>query len=190
MITPQDFKRAMARLAGAVTVITTCDAQGQPWGFTATAFTSLSLNPPLVLCCLNCEADCYQAFLNGQAFAVNILTEQQQHLAQRFATKGRAKYHEAQLTRGISGLPLLPDALVTLECKLQHIYAGGDHSILVGLVEHGETSHGTRAQPLLYYAQKYGSFTSLPTAPEVHEVHDQAPRARPILVYPDEKHIG
>lgn len=162
MIASEDFKRTLAQLAGAVTVITTSDAQDQPWGFTATAFCSLSLNPPLVLCCLSHDADCYQAFSEGQSFAVNMLNEQQRHLAQRFATKGRAKYQETQFTVGKLGLPLLPDVLVTLECTLHTIYAGGDHSILIGQVEHGSMGSDAGARPLIYYAQTYGSFVGLP----------------------------
>lgn len=162
MIPTQDFKQAMAHLAGAVTVITTCDAQGQPWGFTATAFCSLSLDPPLVLCCLSQDADCFQAFLHRRAFAVNILTEQQRHLARRFATKGRAKYQETQFSTGRMGLPLLSDALLTLECGVQSVFPGGDHSILVGLVEHTTQADEDQAsKPLLYYAQTYGTFAPL-----------------------------
>ena len=162
MIASEDFKRTLAQLAGAVTVITTCDAQGQPWGFTATAFCSLSLHPPLVLCCLSYDADCYQAFSERRAFAVNMLTEQQRHLAQRFATKGRAKYQETQFTTGALGLPLLPGVLVTLECTLHTTYAGGDHSILIGQVEHSAMGSDASARPLIYYAQTYGSFVALP----------------------------
>lgn len=185
MIAPQDFKRAMAQLAGAVTVITTCDEQGQPWGFTATAFSSLSLDPPLVLCCLNRNADCYHAFLSRQAFAVSILTAQQQYLAQRFASKGRAKYQETSFITGKLGLPFLPDALVTLECSLQESYPGGDHSILIGLVEHGEARSAPTAQPLLYYAQTYGSFTGL--TPALPEKNTQDLSQLSALVYRDEK---
>ena len=115
MIVPEDFKRALARLAGTVTVITTRDEAGQPWGFTATAFCSLSLNPPLVLFCLSKDADCYQAFTRGRAFAVHMLTEQQRDLAQRFATKGRGKYRGIAFSGGRLGPPLLDGALVTLD---------------------------------------------------------------------------
>jgi flavin reductase ActVB len=188
MIASQDFKRAMAQLTGAVTVITTCDEQGQPWGFTATAFSSLSLDPPLVLCCLSRDADCSQVFLAGHTFAVNILTEQQRYLAQRFATKGRAKYHETPFTSGKLGLPLLPAALVTLECSIQNIYPGGDHSILVGLVEHGEASSAPVGQPLLYYAQMYGSFAKLATT--TPEKNGQDLPAQSVLAHPNEKRVG
>lgn len=163
MIGSQDFKRAMARLTGAVTIITTCDEQGQPWGFTATAFCSLSLNPPLVLCCLHQDADCHQTFLRRHAFAVNILSEQQCHLASRFATKGRAKYEGLTFVQGRLGLPLLTGTLLSLECSVHNIVPGGDHSILIGQVETSEqTEDETLSRPLLYYAQAYGTFQTLP----------------------------
>jgi flavin reductase ActVB len=163
MISAQDFKRAMARLAGAVNVITTRDEQGQAWGFTATAFCSLSLQPPLVLFCLGQDADCYQAFLRARSFAVNMLSEQQRELAQRFATKGRAKYRETAFAGGKPGPPLLPGSLVTLECSVQNIYPGGDHSIITGLVERAELAgDGAGNHPLLYYAQTYGTFAGQP----------------------------
>lgn len=165
MIAPQDFKRALAQLAGAVTVITTCDEAGQPWGFTATAFCSLSLNPPLVLFCLSKDADCYQAFTRGHAFAAHMLAERQHDLAQRFATKGRDKYREIAFSSGRLGPPLLNGALVTLECSVQHVYPGGDHSILTGLVEYSEQAELSE-QPLLYYTQTYGTFAALPSPGE------------------------
>jgi flavin reductase ActVB len=167
MITSQDFKHVMAHLAGAVTVITTCDEGGQPWGFTATAFCSLSLEPPLVLCCLSLDADCYEVFVDGHAFAVNILSTQQRHISQLFATKGSLKYQLTTFTQGPMCLPLLPGALATLECKLQQNYAGGDHSILIGLVEYGELSDKhTMLLPLLHYARTYGTFADSPVERE------------------------
>jgi flavin reductase ActVB len=162
MIALQDFKQTLAHLAGAVTVITTCDAHGQPWGFTATAFCSLSLDPPLVLCCLSHIADCYKVFVHGNRFAVNILSAQQRDLSQRFASKGAAKYRGIRFEAGKLGLPLLPGALASLECATYAIYPGGDHSILVGLVEHGVSAEGSRTEnPLLYYTQAYGTFMQL-----------------------------
>ena len=152
----------MARLAGAVTVITTRDESGLPWGFTATAFCSLSLEPPLVLFCLSQDADCYQAFLNGHCFAVNLLHERQRDLAQRFATRGRTKYEGIAFTRGRLDLPLLPEAPTTLECSIWSVYPGGDHSIFTGLVEHSAQAEAApEERPLLYYTQTDGTFAPL-----------------------------
>jgi flavin reductase ActVB len=163
MIALQDFKQTLSHLTGAVTVVTTCDVAGRTWGFTATSLCSLSLEPPLVLCCLSRAADCYQAFIDGRAFAINILSERQSDLSQRFATKGPAKYHGVQFEIGRYGQPVLPGALAVLECSLYGIYPGGDHSIIVGLVEHGYQQHtGSLTGPLLYYARTYGTFKGVP----------------------------
>jgi flavin reductase ActVB len=183
MIAAEDFKRTLAHLAGAVTIITTCDATGRPYGFTATSCCSLSLEPPLVLFCLGRSAECYRIFAGmepirepaaagspprGQRFAVNLLAAQQQALAQLFATKGPAKYRQTRFLAGRTGMPLLPDALATLEGQIRNVYPGGDHSIFVGLVEHASlnlaASTGTEsasAEPLLYYLHRYGTFSAL-----------------------------
>lgn len=159
-VSAHTFKGIQSLLAGAVTIVTTRDEAGLPWGFTATSFCSLSLDPPLILICLAHSADSYTAFLNSPFFAVNILSHQQRHLSQRFATKGNEKYRDTQFIEGQSGMPLLPDCLACLECRVQAIYPGGDHCILVGLVEYGEhvLSKHVR-QPLLYYNRTYGTFT-------------------------------
>jgi flavin reductase ActVB len=170
-ISADTFKDVQSYLAGAVTIVTTRDEEGKPWGFTATSFCSLSLDPPLVLVCLAQSADCYPAFLNCSLFAVNMLSKRQQDLSQRFASKGDAKYQDMRFQDGQMGMPLLPDSLAFLECRVQAVYPGGDHIILVGLVEHGEhvvSSHVM--QPLLYYTRTYGTFTPLHQAEETHSL--------------------
>ncbi len=178
MISSQDFKRAMARLAGAVSVITTRDEQGQPWGFTASAFCSLSLEPPLVLFCLSEDADCYQAFVRAHFFAINLLSEQQRDLAQLFASKGRTKYEETTFVQGKLNLPLLPETLVALECSRLNAYPGGDHSIFTGLVEYGDLANiNLAARPLLYYSHAYGTFTALASREEPAKLPGQKERS-------------
>ena len=161
-VSAQTFKGVQALLAGAVTIVTTRDEAGLPWGLTATSFCSLSLDPPLIVICLARSADCYTAFLSSPFFAVNVLSDRQRHLSQRFATKGHSKYRDTQFEEGQLGVPLLPESLARLECRVHATYPGGDHCILVGLVEHGEhlLSDGN-LQPLLYYNRAYGTFTSL-----------------------------
>ncbi len=157
-----DFKLVQAYLAGAVTIITTSNGEGQPRGFTATSFCSLSLDPPLVLFCLNTSADCYQAFLHNGHFAVNMLAEHQRDLSQQFATRGQAKYEGSTFFQGQLGIPLLADCLAYLECSIYATYPGGDHRIILGLVEHVYPGPcQSDARPLLYYSRSYGTFTSL-----------------------------
>jgi flavin reductase ActVB len=178
MIGPQQFKRAMALLTGAVSVITTYDEHCQPWGFTASSFCSLSLQPPLVLFCLSEDADCYQAFLHARFFALNLLCEQQRDLAQRFAYKGRAKYQETTFVQGKLNLPLLPGTLAALECSRLNAYPGGDHRIFTGLVEYSEAAELTpAARPLLYSTHTYGTFTALTSSKEPGPLPDQKERS-------------
>lgn len=158
-----DFKLVQAHLAGAVTIITTRDAEGHPRGFTATSFCSLSLDPLLVLFCLDNSSDSYSAFVNGRHFAVNILSDQQRDLSKLFASKGNVKYQSVEFEQGQTGVPLLPNCLAYLECSIHAIYPGGDHCIVVGLVGHGQLGLHSRhdTHPLLYYTRTYGTFTSL-----------------------------
>lgn len=164
-ITTARYKELLAHLAGAVAIITTSDAAGQVWGFTASSFCSLSLDPPLVLFCLAHTADCHAAFLAADRFAVSILAAHQAELSQRFAMKGNAKYEGVPFVVGELGMPLVPDALVWLECTPQATYPGGDHTIVVGQVERGASGgpggpgapDGGRL-PLLYYHRGYGTF--------------------------------
>jgi len=158
--TATDFKLVQSHLAGAVTIITTRDAEGLPRGFTATSFCSLSLNPPLVLFCLDTSADCYSAFVGGDIFAVNILSIQQRDLAKLFATKGDAKYQNIDFLQGQTGAPLLPNCLAYLEGSVNTLYPGGDHCIIVGLVKNGQLGQCEEdLSPLLYYTRTYGTFT-------------------------------
>lgn len=162
-IAASDFKSVQSHLAGAVTIITTRDAEGQPWGLTATSFCSLSLDPPLVLFCLALSADCYNAFINSRHFAVNILTTRQRELSDRFSTKNIAKFEGVAYMEGETGSPLLPGSLAQLECSIQAIHPGGDHVIIVGLAERGHPgTHEHTASPLLYYTREYGTYTRLP----------------------------
>lgn len=158
VVSATDFKQLQSHLTGGVTIITTHDNEGQPWGFTASSFCSLSLDPPLVLFCLGNSADCYPAFTQSNCFAVNILSAEQSELSQRFARKGREKYTATRFAKGALGLPLIEEALAQLECSVQAIYPGGDHVIVVGQVEGGISREG---QPLLYYARSYGVFSPL-----------------------------
>ncbi len=170
-ITAENFKALMAHLAGAVTIITTRDADGQIWGFTASSVCSVSLEPPLVLFCLDYTADCYPAFQESNIFAINFLSSEQSDLSALFAMKGSAKYRETPFTEGAFALPLLPGALAHLECSVYARYPGGDHTIIVGQVEGGAQAEAEATlQPLLYYARAYGTFTPLAQTKDVQNL--------------------
>ena len=152
-----DFRNAMARFASGVTVVTTTSEQGEPVGFTASAFSSLSLDPPLVLVCLEKKADSHAAFERAEQFAISILAEGQDDAAWRFASRGTDKFSGFESVPGPkTGLPLVPGALVHLECRMHERLPGGDHTILIGQVLTAQTDDG--AAPLLHYNRLMGRF--------------------------------
>lgn len=151
-ITPDEFRHALSRFPSGVTVVTTWDTDGRPTGLTATAFTSVSLTPPLVLVCVDQRAHGYKALKIHGRFAVNILTANQERLSRHFATTRPDKFEEIPFEKGAQGLPLLPAALAQLECRTVQAYPGGDHTIFVGEVESAAVGAG---DPLLYYRGRY-----------------------------------
>ncbi len=135
MITPDEYREAMARFATGVTIVTTADPEGRWWGFTASSFSSLSIDPPLILVCLARDARCHPVFTSAASFRVNVLGPEHEGLALRFGTPGADKFAGGEFRRAADGLPILDDALVSLRCKTADQAAGGDHTILIGRVE-------------------------------------------------------
>ncbi len=148
------FKNAMSRWATGVTIITTRAPTGELAGFTASSFSSLSLEPPLVLFCLGEEAVSYPAFHAADGFAVHILAREQEPLSARFAEKGGDKFADVDWSEGSRGVPLIQGALACLECRKIQMYAGGDHRVFLGEVEAVHVKDGA---PLLYYRGEYRS---------------------------------
>ncbi|WP_239472045.1 flavin reductase family protein [Streptomyces sp. NEAU-S7GS2] len=134
-----DFTRAMARVPGPVTVVTTVDAAGTRSGFTASSFSSVSLDPPLVLVCLDRAASTHPAFAAADRFLVNVLAEGQEAIALRFAASGIDRFAAGDLKPCEAGMPGLPDACARVACTLHALVEAGDHSILVGRVEQAHT---------------------------------------------------
>lgn len=156
-VDPMDFRNALARFASGVTVVTTVAADGTPFGFTASAFSSLSLEPPLVLVCLENKAESMPAFQHAEHFGISVLAEGQDDAAWRFAKRGTDKFGGFVVTRGqATGSPLIPGALVHLECRMHERLPGGDHTILVGEVLLA-ASDDARA-PMVHYNRDFGRF--------------------------------
>ena len=153
MISADDFRRVLGHFATGVTVITVRDSDGRPTGLTASAFTSVSLEPPLILVCVDHKAQSYPSLIVSKTFAVNILSLEQEALSRRFATtKIENKFEGVPFTLSPLGLPLIDSALAQLECATVKIYPEGDHSIFVGRVERVDANVGL---PLVYYRGKY-----------------------------------
>ncbi len=153
---PADFRAAMSRFASGVTIVTTHDAQGAAVGFTASAFSSLSLDPPLVLVCLDRRAECFAAFEAADEMAISILAHGQNEIGMLFATRGADKFGGSPASPGdATGLPLIDGALAHVECSLRERLDGGDHVILVGEVI---AARVMEAEPLLHYNRTFGRF--------------------------------
>ncbi|HVP04117.1 MAG TPA: flavin reductase family protein [Dehalococcoidia bacterium] len=151
-----DFRNAMARFASGVTIVTTHNAHGEAVGFTASAFSSLSLKPPLLLVCLQKDADCYAAFMATEHFAVSILAHGQDDIARRFATKAIDKWQDTQATPGErTRIPVIDGAAAQTECLMLDRVDGGDHTILIGEVI---SAVSTPAEPLLHFNRQFGRF--------------------------------
>src|SRR5437763_1095455 len=146
---PAQFRNAMARFPSGVTIVTTRDPDGRLWGFTASAFSSLSLDPPLLLVCLDKKADSHPAFHEAGHFGVSILAVGQDKAAMQFATRGIEKFAGLPITEAPnSGVPLIAGAAAQMECKTHQHYDGGDHTIIVGEVLHAESWD---VEPLLFF---------------------------------------
>ncbi|MDA3646998.1 flavin reductase family protein [Saccharopolyspora indica] len=145
------LREVMARFATGVTVLTAPGERGH--GMTANAFTSVSLEPPLVLCCVSRAARMHEAIVSANSFAVSILGSGQEATARYFADwrrpRGQAQFEQVDCTPGPrTGAPLLDGALAWLECALTEVHAGGDHSIFVGEVLHA--GRGAAGEALLF----------------------------------------
>ncbi|XVS67522.1 flavin reductase family protein [Actinosynnema sp. CA-299493] len=149
---PKTFTSAMASVAGPVAVVTTIDESGRPRGFTASSFCSLSLDPPLVLVCLSRTSSSHPAFAAAKSFTVNVLAHDHAELARHFARPSEDKFEGAVMTECERGLPGLVDAAARLACSAHAVLDGGDHSILVGLVEEAVTLDRT---PLIYHNRAF-----------------------------------
>ena len=149
----REFQNALARFASGVTIVTAVDDEGRPWGFTASAFSSLSLQPPLVLVCLDQRANCYATFTTTARFVVSILTEDHDELALRFASKRRDKFADGGFASGLDqDIPAVADALASLTCRVARRIPAGDHMIVIGEVEDAFAGDGS---PLVYYRRDF-----------------------------------
>jgi flavin reductase (DIM6/NTAB) family NADH-FMN oxidoreductase RutF len=152
---PDAFRAILGRFATGVTVVTTTDASGNDHGMTVSAFASLSLDPPLILICIERVASMHDLICEADYFAVNILCTAQEAIARRFAETGAQRFTGVGYKKGQQGVPVLNDVLAYMECRRVANHDGGDHTIIVGETE---TAVVRDARPLLYYR---GGFAQL-----------------------------
>lgn len=150
----RSFRKALGCFATGVTVVTTLRPDTKaPVGVTVSAFSSLSLEPPLVLFCLGLKTSSIDAYKNFGHFGINVLSETQRDLSIRFASRSDDKWAGVHWEQGLSGVPLLPGCIASLECKLVNTIEGGDHMIFVGEVQH--LTHQEGGSPLVYFRGVY-----------------------------------
>jgi len=158
-VTIPEFKQAMAQWASGVTVVTTCAENGALKGMTASSFTSLSIDPLLILICVAKKLYSHQVLLQNQIFAVNILSEHQKYWGELFAgmhPEIEDRFSVTGYKTAITGSPILPDVLAWLDCRLYQTHDAGDHTIFIGEVVAAQGNGG--ALPLTYFNRQWGTF--------------------------------
>jgi flavin reductase (DIM6/NTAB) family NADH-FMN oxidoreductase RutF len=155
MINPDLYRQLMGNWGTGVTIVSTSGTDNKPYGLTVSSFTSVSLNPTLILVCLDNRISGLQAFRDSGKFGVSVLAEAQADLSTLFAKKDTVRPPDLYFS-GTTGVPLIKGSLVTLECQTHAIHDAGDHQILVGEVVHGDVGSATEGSgPLLYFRGKY-----------------------------------
>jgi flavin reductase ActVB len=154
------FREAMSSFPSGATIVTTSDSDGRWWGFTASSFCSVSMDPPLVLTCLANSAQCFPAFAEAPRWNIHVLQHRHADLAMRFATRGAPKFDGAGFQPDADGLPFLKDVSISLRCATYSKVDGGDHLVLIGRVEEVGLAE---EMPFVYFRRK---FHSLPVAEE------------------------
>lgn len=152
-VSPGDFRAVLGRFATGVTIVTARAAGGEPVGLTVNSFTSVSLDPPLVLFCLDRTAGSLPAFEAAQGFAVNILGADQEAVSTRFADPEAARFSVDGVETWSTGSPILSDAVAALDCTVHARHDGGDHVILVGRVQ--RLAVMSEGEPLVYWRGGY-----------------------------------
>jgi flavin reductase (DIM6/NTAB) family NADH-FMN oxidoreductase RutF len=152
VIDADDFRKVLGHFASGVTIITTCDADARPTGLTASAFSSVSLDPPLVLVCVDHKSQSHPHIRERGCFAVNILSAEQQAISRKFASSRLDKFDGVAHAISDLKLPLIEGAIAHLECTTVSVHVEGDHTIFVGRVERARMDAG---EPLLYFRGQY-----------------------------------
>jgi flavin reductase (DIM6/NTAB) family NADH-FMN oxidoreductase RutF len=156
-IDPRDFRDALGSYATGVTIITAAGADNKPYGLTCNSFTSVSLNPPLVLWSLVLYSSSLSIFQNATHFAVNVLGASQRELANKFAKSSDDKFTGVDWRPGLGNAPLLTESIANFQCRSVNRYYGGDHVIFLGAVEAYWYTH---KEPLLFARGGYGKFAA------------------------------
>jgi len=155
MTSIESFKECMRQLTTGVTVITTISEDNEKSGVTINTFSSLSLDPLLILFSLKKTSFCYNTFINSKHFTVNILSSDQQKISDLFTKAGKEKWKEIKTIKDtLTDCPAIEGSLAFLECAPQNFYEGGDHTIIVGKVINA-VKLADNKKPLVYFSSNY-----------------------------------
>jgi flavin reductase (DIM6/NTAB) family NADH-FMN oxidoreductase RutF len=180
-IDPQDLRRALGTFATGVTVVTTVDGDGTPRGFTANSFTSVSLEPPLILVCLAKSAASCPVFQVAESYAVNILSEDQKTVSAVFSSRSGDRFSSVDWSRRATGCPIIEGVVAWLDCRMHEVVDAGDHYILIGrIVDYDYAA----SSPLGYCRGAYVSFGLAQEAVRVAE-QDQGTRLFALIEHED-----
>jgi flavin reductase (DIM6/NTAB) family NADH-FMN oxidoreductase RutF len=149
-----DFRQAVGAFTTGVTVVTTCDESGTRYGLTANSFASVSLEPPLVLFCVDHRAPSLTGLNRSRHFAINVLASDQEDIAKRFARRAEDKFAGLDWRVGIFGAPLLDRCIAHIECTFEHVHPSGDHDIVIGRVHRVRVYEG---EPLIFHRSRFGT---------------------------------
>jgi flavin reductase (DIM6/NTAB) family NADH-FMN oxidoreductase RutF len=153
MISSDSLREVLGLFPTGIAVVTAKTAGGTLYGITINSFSSVSLDPPLVLFSLSRDLHTLKALLSAETFAIHFLREDQRHVSARFAKTPSNKWDDVRFRDGVTGCPVLEPALAVLECRLHAQYDGGDHVIIVGRIAHIENQAGDN--PLVFFRGRY-----------------------------------
>lgn len=146
------FRQCLGKFATGVTVVTCSDADGNPCGITANSFSSVSLDPPLILWNIAKVSNSLEAYLEASHFAINVLSSGQRDVSAHFAQSDHTLFDDVEFELSAQNVPLLPGTIATFECRTHAIHDCGDHYIIIGEVESFTVGD---QDPLLFYGGRY-----------------------------------
>jgi len=149
MVSEETFRRVMGHFATGVTVVASRGPEGEPVGLTVNAFSSVSLDPPMVLICIHEGADAHDPLLEAGHFGVSFLKTDQSELAFRFSREeSEYRFRNLKVVEGSLGSPIILNSLAWMECRIRQVFPGGDHSVILGDVVECGSGEG---DPLLFF---------------------------------------
>lgn len=149
-----ELRHAFGRFPTGIAVITTLDEDGQPYGITVNSFASVSMSPPMLSWNVIRGSRAHATIGQAQRFVVNILSQDQRHVAQQMASRMEDRFHGVAVRHSSEGLPVIEDALATFECEVHAMVEAGDHDIVLGRIQYFEHREGA---PLVYWQGRYAT---------------------------------